>query len=73
MSSTRTQVYLTDEQRQRIDALAGVQGLSMAEIIRRALDDYLAQAQPDPAEALASTFGAAPDATKPDRDEWDRG
>ena len=73
MSSTRTQVYLTDEQRERIDALADAEGLTMAEIIRRALDDYLSQALPDPTRALTSTFGAVPDATVPDRDEWDRG
>lgn len=73
MSATRTQIYLTDEQRQRIDALAESEGLTMAEIIRRALDAYLVNETPDPERALASTFGAAPDATVPSRDEWDRG
>jgi predicted transcriptional regulator len=73
MPSTRTQVYLTDEQRERIDALADAQGITMAEIIRRALDNYLAQVRPDPTDALTATYGAAPDATVPGRDEWDRG
>lgn len=73
MSPTRTQVYLTEEQRERIDALSDAEGLTMAEIIRRALDNYLSQALPDPTAALTSTFGAAPDAPMPDRDEWERG
>ena len=73
MSATRTQVYLTAEQRQRIDALAEAEGVTMAEIIRRALDSYLEDETPDPQMALAATFGATPDATVPSRDEWDRG
>ena len=73
MSATRTQVYLTEEQRQRIDALAEAEGVTMAEIIRRALDSYLQDETPDPELALAATFGAVPDATVPSRDEWDRG
>lgn len=44
----------------------------MAEVIRRALDAYLDH-EADPATALASTFGAAPDATAPSRDGWRRG
>jgi predicted DNA-binding protein len=70
--STRTQIYLTDEQRRRINELAESEGLTMAEIIRRALDGYLddlANAEP----ALIATFGAAPDFSVPSRNEWDRG
>ena len=70
--STRTQIYLTDEQRRRIDELAGAEGVTMAEIIRRALDGYLDD-QANPGPALAATFGAAPDISVPTRDEWDRG
>jgi hypothetical protein len=73
MSAIRTQVYLTKEQRQRIDALAEDEGVTMAEIIRRALDFYLEDEAPDPEPALATTFGAAPGAAVPSRDEWDRG
>ena len=73
MSATRTQVYLTEEQRRRIDALAEDEGVTMAEIIRRALDLYLEDEAPDPELALATTFGAAPEATVPSRDEWARG
>lgn len=70
--STRTQVYLTDEQRRRIDELASAEGVTMAEIIRRAVDGYLEE-QTDPRAALAATFGSAPDLEIPSRDEWDRG
>ena len=70
--STRTQVYLTDEQRRRIDEVAEAEGVTMAEIIRRALDDYFDKL-PDVSATLAATFGAAPNAEVPSRDEWDRG
>ena len=72
MSATRTQVYLSDAQRQRIDEIAAAEGVTMAEVVRRALDRYLVT-ETDPAQALAATFGAAPDATVPSRAEWDRG
>jgi hypothetical protein len=72
MSATRTQVYLTEQQRQLIDEIAEAEGVSLAEVIRRALDLYLG-AERDAAPVLAATFGAAPDAHAPDRNEWDRG
>ena len=71
MSATRTQVYLTEQQRRLIDEVAQAEGVSLAEVIRRALDVYL-QAERDPAGALAATFGAHPDADAPNRDEWER-
>ena len=70
--STRTQIYLTDKQRRRIDELAAAEGITMAEVVRRALDGYL-EDQPDPVVALAATYGALKDFTVPSRDEWDRG
>jgi hypothetical protein len=66
-------VYLTDAQRKRIDSLAVAEGVTMAEIIRRALDLYLDDETPDPGPVLTATFGAAPDMTVPGRDEWARG
>jgi ElaB/YqjD/DUF883 family membrane-anchored ribosome-binding protein len=72
MSSTRTQVYLTEKQRRRIDEVSRAQGVTMAEVIRRAVDAYVSD-RPDPAVTLAATFGAIPDATVPSRDEWARG
>jgi predicted DNA-binding protein len=70
--STRTQIYLTDEQRRRIDELSAAEGITMAEIVRRALDGYLND-QADPEVALATTFGAVEGLMVPSRDEWDRG
>lgn len=71
MSATRTQVYLTGEQRRRIDEIARAEGVTLAEVVRRALDAYLDR--DSDAEALAATFGADPHAGAPSRDEWDRG
>lgn len=65
-------MYLTEEQRRRADEMARAERVSMAEIVRRALDAYLA-GEPDPAGALAGTFGVDPEATAPSRDEWARG
>lgn len=73
MSATRTQVYLTETQRQQIDDLAIAEGVTMAEIIRRALDAYFDEKLSDPKLALSATFGASPDMRVPGRDEWDRG
>jgi hypothetical protein len=72
MSATRTQVYLTEDQRRMIDEIARAEGVTLAEVVRRALDAYL-NAERDAAAALASTFGADPEARSPSRDEWDRG
>jgi hypothetical protein len=44
----------------------------MAEVIRRALDTYLASEFPNPQLALTQTFGALPDSSVPDRGEWAR-
>ena len=72
MSATRTQVYLTEGQRERIDEIARADGVTMAEVIRRALDLYLST-EGNASSALTATFGADPDAMAPDRREWDRG
>jgi predicted DNA-binding protein len=72
MSATRTQIYLTAEQRRRIDQAAAREGVTMAEVIRRALNDYLGD-DVDASTALAATFGAEPSASVPSRDEWQRG
>jgi predicted DNA-binding protein len=73
MSAVRTQIYLTDDQRRRIDELTQAEGVTMAEVIRRAIDSYLTEEFPDPTLALAQTFGAQPDMDTPSRDEWTRG
>jgi predicted transcriptional regulator len=44
---TRTQVQLTDEQMQRLRELAERQGRSVAEVIRKSVDSYIAREQED--------------------------
>jgi predicted DNA-binding protein len=73
MPATRTQIYLTPDQRQRIDQVAEAEGITLAEVVRRAVDAYLSEAHVDAEQALATTFGIAPEVTAPGRDEWDRG
>jgi hypothetical protein len=72
MPSTRTQIYLTDDQRRRLDARGRRTGAPMARMIREAVDAYLADDRPDVQAALDDTFGALPDLEVPSRDEWDR-
>ena len=72
MSATRTQIYFSQEQRERIDRAAASKGITMAELVRKAVDEYLGE-EVDPRNALTSTFGAAPDAFVPSRDDWHRG
>jgi hypothetical protein len=72
MPILRTQIYLTADQRARIDRVARARGVTMAEVIRTALDQFLDRA-PEPTTALAVTFGAAKDIAVPPRDEWERG
>jgi hypothetical protein len=72
MPSTRTQIYLTDDQRRRLDARGRRTGAPMARLIREAVDAYLADDRPDAQAALDETFGTLPDLELPSRDEWDR-
>ncbi len=65
-------MYLTEDQRRKVDQLADAEGVTMAVIIRRALDQYLTD-DADATTALTATFGAAPAASAPSRDEWRRG
>ena len=65
-------MYLTADQRRMVDDIAQAEGITMAEVIRRALDAYL-DTERESAVALAATFGADSGAGVPSRDEWDRG
>ncbi len=71
MSATRTQIYLRSSQRQRLDEIAGARGASLASVVREAVELYIEQAPVDPTSALESTFGAAPEAQAPARDDWE--
>jgi hypothetical protein len=67
--ATRTQIYLTDEQRARLAERARAMGVPMSELIREAVDSMLS-AEDD----LDATFGSVPDIARrvPSRVEWDR-
>lgn len=71
VSATRTQIYLTSEQRRNLDERCLREGISLAEAVREAVDLYLASTQPDAEAALDATFGALPDLEVPPRDDWD--
>lgn len=80
MSATRTQIYLTEEQRRQIEELRADDGRTLAEVVRAALDEYLAthgrraeeERRKETQRVLDETFGIAPDFDVPPRDEWDR-
>src|SRR5205807_2351285 len=64
MASTRTQIYLTAEQRKRLDELATREGKSLAEVIRESVDRYLAEKSPPKIDLQAHLdrfFGSMPD------------
>jgi predicted DNA-binding protein len=73
MASTRTQIYLTDEQRRRLDARGRRTGAPMARLVREAVDAYLSDDTADLESALNETFGSLPDLEVPGRNEWERG
>ncbi len=63
----RTQIYLEEQQATRLDERAAGEGVTRSTVIRRAVDEYLAQGQEDSAawrkrwrEAVAKTAGIAP-------------
>jgi hypothetical protein len=70
MPSTRTQIYLTDDQRRQLDARGRRTGAPMARMIREAVDAYLVDDRPDPDAALDEAFGTLPELELPSRDEW---
>lgn len=72
MPATRTQIYLTAEQRRRLDERGRREGRPLASLVREAVDRYL-ESTPDARTALDETFGSLPDLDVPARDEWDRG
>jgi hypothetical protein len=72
MAARRTQIYLTADQRKRLDERRRREQRTLAELVREAVDAYLADRSVDPAAALNSTFGALPKLEVPSRDEWER-
>jgi Ribbon-helix-helix protein, copG family len=72
MASLRTQIYLTREQRERLDLITRRDHRPLAEIIRAAVDAYLCEPQDDPEAVLEQTFGSMPNLEVPSRQEWNR-
>ena len=75
----QTQIYLTTEQRRRLDEIRKRGRKSVAEVIGEAIDaylgdpDYLGDPEADVDEIPRESFGSMPDLKVPSRDEWDRG
>ena len=69
-AATRTQIYLTSDQRAALDELRAREGKALAEVVRDAIDAYLDRAGPSVDEALEQTSGALPDLDVPSREEW---
>lgn len=71
----RTQIYLENEQDERLERRARASGRTKSALIREAINRFLAR-EPAPGElqaALEETAGALPDLEVPDRAEWERG
>jgi hypothetical protein len=65
----RTQIYLTDEQQCALEKLAAITGRRKSDLIRRALDRYLAEHRPkDWKDALEAVRGMWAD--RDDLDEF---
>ena len=74
MSSIRTQIYLTEEQRRLLDARAAREHKTMAQVVREAVDAYVTQGDAARVNAASSsTYGSLADLEPVSRVEWDRG
>jgi len=73
MGATRTQIYLTKEQRRKLDARCKREGKTLAAIIRDAVDAYVDRPDIKTVKAiLDATFGIDPNFSVPPRSEWAR-
>ena len=73
MPATRTQIYLTSEQRRRLDARSRRTGATLARMIREAVDAYLIEDAPSLAAALDDTYGSLPELELASREGWTGG
>jgi hypothetical protein len=70
MGATRTQIYLTENQRKALDARRRRDRKTLAAVVRDAIDAYLGEVSPNEYRAaLDRTFGAIPDLKVPSRSE----
>lgn len=70
MKALRTQIYLTREQRERLDEISRMKKKSLAQLIRDAIDAFLERDEIDAEEAMRETFGADPNFSVPPREVW---
>jgi len=70
MPATRTQIYLSAEQRRRLEARRKRERKSLAAVVREAVDAYLGQPTTDAQRILDEAFGALPDLEVAPRSEW---
>jgi hypothetical protein len=71
MPSTRTQIYLSKEQRRWLDARRKREGKSLAAVVRDAIDSYIGGPSDDAQRVLDESFGALPDLEVPSRrEDW---
>ncbi len=69
--STRTQVYLTREQRRKLESRRTRERETLAAVVRDAIDAYVGRDAPaDLRKTLDETFGIDPRFRVPSRDEW---
>lgn len=71
MTATRTQIYLTADQRRKLDARRRREGKTLAALIRDAIDAYLERPDLKTIRAiLDATYGIDPQFGVPPRNEW---
>lgn len=71
MGAIRTQIYLTPEQRKRLDTLRKIHHKTLAQVVREAIDAYIgAPATADAQRILDESFGTLPNLKVPPRSEW---
>jgi hypothetical protein len=71
MPSTRTQIYLTAEQRRKLDSRRRRERKTLAAVVRDAVDAYVGKDSPaELRRTLDDTFGLNPRFGVPSRDEW---
>ena len=72
MPAVRTQVYLSSDQRRKLDARRRRERKTLAAVIRDAIDAYVGTDRTrDVEKVLDETFGVNPNFTVPSRDEWE--
>ena len=71
MGATRTQIYLSADQRRKLDARRKREGKTLAAVIRDAVDAYFERPDLKTYKAiLDATYGIDPKFTVPPRSEW---